>query len=53
MYDQEQDFFKFVASRTMGETDLWLKSVTCPIIHIDGTDSIDKIINILLTSIIH
>lgn len=47
MYDQEQKFFKFVASRTMDKTDLWLQSVTCPIIHIDGTNSVENNIKII------
>lgn len=37
MYEQEQNFFNFVASRTMDKTDTWLKRIKCPIIYIDGT----------------
>ena len=40
MYEQEQKFFKFVASRTMDKTDAWLQSIECPVIYIDGTETI-------------
>lgn len=37
LYEQEQRFFSFVASRTMEKTEAWLERVKCPVIHIDGT----------------
>lgn len=40
MYEQEQQFFKFVASRSMEKTDTWVQSLTCPVIHLDGTQPI-------------
>lgn len=42
MYEQEQEFYHFVASRTMEKTDIWLHSMKCPIICIDGTEPIAK-----------
>lgn len=42
MYEQEHKFFDFVASRTMDKTDTWLQSIECPIIYIDGTETITK-----------
>jgi len=38
MYKQEQDFLDFVASRSLLEIDIWAKTLTCPIIHVDGTE---------------
>lgn len=38
MYEKEQKFFDFVASRTMDKTDIWLKSLRCPVIIVDGTE---------------
>ena len=37
MYAQEQQFFQFVASRTLGKTDAWVKSLRCPVLYLDGT----------------
>lgn len=42
MYEQEQEFFQYVASRTLDKTNVWLQSITCPVIHIDGTESIES-----------
>jgi adenylate kinase family enzyme len=37
MYESEQKFFDFVATRLLSKIDQWAKTLTCPIIHIDGT----------------
>ena len=37
MYEQEQKFFDFAASRPLFEIDQWAETLTCPIIHVDGT----------------
>ena len=37
MYEQEQKFFDFVASRPLTNIDQWAETLACPIIHIDGT----------------
>ena len=42
MYEQEQKFFDFVASRTMDKTDKWIQSIKCPVVWIDGTKSIES-----------
>lgn len=38
MYKQEMRFFDFVAARPLGEIDDWAKTLTCPIICVDGTE---------------
>jgi len=38
MYEQRLEFHKFVASRPLSRIDQWAKTLTCPIIYIDGTD---------------
>lgn len=38
MYEQEQKFFDFVASRPLIKIDQWAENLSCPIIHIDGTE---------------
>ena len=40
MYEQERNFYDFVATRTMEKTDTWLRSMKCPIIFVDGTEPI-------------
>ena len=37
MYEQEQRFFDFVASRPLSKIDAWAATLTCPVIHVDGT----------------
>lgn len=38
MYEQELKFFDFVASRPLLKIDQWAETLSCPIIHIDGTE---------------
>jgi len=38
MYEQEQKFFDFVASSPPAKIEQWAETLTCPIIHIDGTE---------------
>lgn len=37
MYEKELKFFDFVSSRPLSKIDEWAETLTCPIIHIDGT----------------
>ena len=37
MYEKEQKFFDFVASRTLTQIDEWAKTLACPVIRVDGT----------------
>lgn len=39
MYEQEQRFFAMAASRTMEKTDKWLKTLDCPVLYVDGTNT--------------
>lgn len=38
MYKQEQKFFDFAASRPLSIIEQWAKTLTCPIVRIDGTE---------------
>lgn len=43
MYEQEQQFFDFVAVRNeekLKNIEAWLKTLSCPVIYLDGTTSI-------------
>ena len=37
MYEQEQKHFDFMANRPLSKIDQWAETLSCPIIHIDGT----------------
>ena len=37
MYEQEQKFFSFAASRSLLKIEQWAQTLTCPVIRIDGT----------------
>ena len=37
MYEQEQKFLDFAASRSVARIEEWAKTLTCPLIRIDGT----------------
>jgi uridine kinase len=37
MYEQEQKFFNFAASRLLSVIEHWAESLDCPVVHVDGT----------------
>lgn len=52
MYEQEQRFFDYVEFRSAdkaGKTEIWLKTLSCPVIHLDGTKTISENITRLLS----
>ena len=42
LYGREQRFSQFVATRTMEQTEAWLRSLTCPVLRLDGTESAER-----------
>lgn len=42
LYEQEQAFFHFVASRTMDQTDAWLQRIERPVLYVDGTEPVES-----------
>ncbi len=42
MYEQEQRFIEFVRTRDLSKIDDWAKTLTCPIIKLDGTNPISE-----------
>lgn len=50
MYEQEQRFFDFVATRSMEKTEQWLGSLSCPVIEMDGTKEISENVKWLLSN---
>jgi adenylate kinase family enzyme len=48
MYEQEQEFLKFVKIRNLSTIDEWVKTLVCPILHLDGTNPISKNIQLVI-----
>lgn len=42
LYEQEENFFDFVKSRTEHTVEEWLQSLSCPIVRVDGTKPIEE-----------
>lgn len=38
MYEQQLEFVDFVAKRPLARIEQWAETLTCPVIHIDGTE---------------
>ena len=46
LHEQEEEFFHFVESRKEEDVEEWLQSLSCPIIRVDGTRSVEE--NVIL-----
>ena len=42
MYEQEQKFFEFCAKRSDEKIIQWLDTLSCPVLRLDGTDTIEN-----------
>lgn len=42
LYEREEGFFRLVQSRAEDTVEKWLGSLTCPVIRIDGTKSVEE-----------
>ena len=51
LYEQEERFFDFAASRAEDAAAEWAKTLRCPVIRVDGTRSVEKNIAYILTRI--
>ncbi|MCH5353857.1 MAG: AAA family ATPase [Acutalibacter sp.] len=47
LYGQEEAFFRFAGSRAENTVENWLRSLTCPVIKIDGTKPIEENVSFL------
>ena len=47
MYEQEHGFLEFVRTRNLSIIDEWVKTLTCPILHLDGTKAISENIQLI------
>lgn len=48
MYEQEQEFLEFVRTRNLSIIDEWVKTLTYPILHLDGTKAISENIQLII-----
>lgn len=48
LYEREKSFFEMVSSRTERDVEEWVRSISCPIIQIDGTRPIEENINLII-----
>lgn len=48
MYEQELEFYDFVASRSLTPMEQWKKTLACPIVRVDGTKPIEELIRYIL-----
>ncbi len=51
LYEQEEQFFAFVESRSNSTVEEWLKDLSCTVIRIDGTKPIEENINLVIEQI--
>lgn len=48
MYEQEQEFLELVRTRNLSIIDGWVKTLACPILHLDGTKAISENIQLII-----
>ncbi|MBQ9079987.1 MAG: AAA family ATPase [Clostridia bacterium] len=51
MYEQEQKFFDHCAKRSDESIAKWLETLSCPVLRLDGTNTVENNINIILSEI--
>lgn len=48
LYEQEERFFALVQSRAEDSVETWARTLTCPIIRVDGTRSVEESVRAVL-----
>lgn len=51
LYEQEEAFFEFVASKAENTVEEWVRLLNCPIIRIDGTKPIEENLDFIIKQI--
>ncbi len=51
LYEQEKRFFDFVESRAENTVEEWVNTTNCPIIRVDGTESIEENMSYIIKQI--
>lgn len=44
MYESEQAFFQHVANRSLDKLDQWVSTIDCPVLYVDGTQTIETLL---------
>lgn len=47
LYEQEQHFFDFVQSKPENSVEEWLRTLTCPVLRVDGTRPVEDNVNFI------
>lgn len=53
LYEQEENFFRFIESRENDYVDNWIETLSCVVLRIDGTKPIEENISYILSRISH
>ncbi|MBD5154371.1 MAG: AAA family ATPase [Oscillibacter sp.] len=53
LYEQEENFFRLVSSRAENMVEEWVKSLSCPVIRVDGTKLIEENADLIIERIQH
>lgn len=48
LHDQEERFFEFVKGRGEDSVEEWIKTLNCPVLRVDGTDSVEKNVEFIM-----
>lgn len=51
LHEQEERFFDFVKSRSENAVEEWVRSLSCPIIRVDGVRPIEENTNLIIEQI--
>lgn len=42
LYEQEKAFFDMISTRTENDVEVWVQSLKCPVLRVDGTKNVDE-----------
>lgn len=48
LHEQEERFFALVASRAENTVEVWIRSLNCPVIRVDGTRPVEENVNFII-----
>ena len=51
LYEREETFFDFVNSRPENDVEIWIQSLNCPVIRVDGTKPIKENVTFIINQI--
>lgn len=51
LYEQEENFFDLVRSRADNTVEEWVRSLSCPVIRVDGTKPVNENVKFIIEQI--